>query len=68
MDFAGIAFGLQAAPTRIANNEEIKGTKQAEINPDIRDGGPCRTRTYNQLIKSQLLYQVELTARKNECK
>ena len=26
------------------------------------DGGPCRTRTYNQLIKSQLLYQIELTA------
>ncbi len=21
-------------------------------------GGPCRTRTYNQLIKSQLLYQL----------
>ena len=28
------------------------------------DGGPCRTRTYNQLIKSQLLYQIELTAQK----
>ena len=68
MGFLGIAFGLQAAPTRIANNEEIKVTKQAEINLDIRDGGPCRTRTYNQLIKSQLLYQVELTARKYECK
>ena len=24
--------------------------------------GPYRTRTYNQLIKSQLLYQIELTA------
>jgi hypothetical protein len=23
-----------------------------------KDGGPCRTRTYNQLIKSQLLYQL----------
>ena len=22
------------------------------------NGGPCRTRTYNQLIKSQLLYQL----------
>ena len=22
------------------------------------DGGPCRNRTYNQLIKSQLLYQL----------
>ena len=30
----------------------------------IEDGGPCRTRTYNQLIKSQLLYQIELTAQK----
>ncbi len=25
-------------------------------------GGPCRIRTYDQLIKSQLLYQTELTA------
>ena len=23
-----------------------------------RDGGPCRDRTYDQLIKSQLLYQL----------
>jgi hypothetical protein len=35
--------------------------------PSSEDGGPCRTRTYNQLIKSQLLYQIELTAQKNEC-
>ena len=27
--------------------------------------GPYRTRTYNQLIKSQLLYQIELTAPKD---
>ena len=33
-------------------------------NPGGKDGGPCRTRTYNQLIKSQLLYQIELTAQK----
>ena len=24
----------------------------------IKDGGPCRDRTYDQLIKSQLLYQL----------
>ena len=40
------------------------GGKQTKENPSGEDGGPCRTRTYNQLIKSQLLYQIELTAQK----
>ena len=30
-----------------------------------KNGGPCRNRTYNQWIKSPLLYLVELTARIN---
>ncbi len=40
--------------------------KETGENLGGEDGGPCRTRTYNQLIKSQLLYQIELTAQKRK--
>lgn len=29
-------------------------------------GDPCRTRTCNQLIKSQLLYRLELTGQRDK--
>ena len=34
----------------------------------IKDGAPERTRTSNRLIRSQVLYPIELRARMNFCK
>jgi hypothetical protein len=51
------AAGLMGLSIALKNAKSIGG--RAEGRPSNgEDGGPYRTRTYNQLIKSQLLYQL----------
>ena len=40
----------------------MKRGQTGSVQPLDFTGGPCRIRTYNLLIKSQLLYRVELMA------
>ena len=54
--------GTIIGPRHLQGGQQRRETNKK--NPSGEDGGPCRTRTYNQLIKSQLLYQIELTAQK----
>ena len=38
--------------------QRATGKKKKHVLDGVLCGGPCRTRTYNPLIKSQLLYQL----------
>jgi hypothetical protein len=47
-----VAEGQKGSPTVLGDSEESAG------NSETYDGGPCRDRTYDQEIKSLLLYQL----------
>ena len=54
-----VAGGIPCAKARTALNRAARKQESAnpEVSPDqgLAGGGPCRTRTYDQLIMSQLL-------------
>jgi hypothetical protein len=58
-DIAGVLFGSKT----VAADQNAEASREADFEESIEDsktwiGGPCRSRTYDQEIKSLLLYQL----------
>ena len=59
VDIADVLFGSKTVAAD--EKEEIDGAQNLEKSPESSgtwNGGPCRSRTYDQEIKSLLLYQL----------
>ena len=59
VDIAGVLFGSKmVAEGPKASTTVLGGSEESAGNSEGYDGGPCRDRTYDQEIKSLLLYQL----------
>jgi hypothetical protein len=59
VDIASVLFGSKmVAEGKKAPTTELDPTEESARNSEGYDGGPCRDRTYDQEIKSLLLYQL----------
>ena len=59
IDIAGVLFGSKmVAEGKKALTTELDSIEESAGNSDGYNGGPCRDRTYDQEIKSLLIYQL----------